>query len=441
MTPLLSDAVLPADDRPRDAEAPDRSRPPTLDVTASCSGTPGGAGRGEPAVVGPSVGAELGLRLSADTDGPPRPLNRPTDLDARATPLSAAPATAGETKKPPAPRVIVTRVPGEDAIILSPAPLISCCVIARDEAGNLPELFASADDVVDEWIVVDTGSTDDTRAIAAAHGARVFEFPWIEDFSAARNFCLDQATGEWILVLDADDRLQSADSLRSFLSSDPEADVLAVPVISPLQAGHEYAVLPRLFRRSASVRYEYPVHEQPMLDGLRLASGPAAVLHTGYQDSGRVLQQAGRYLGMLEKMPRDSLHRRYNSLRMAAVLGRWDDVLRDGNWLRAHHPPVPVDAATLWVRALLALGRPVEAVRLAADLLEDHPSHPDLFHALLHAAATGFAGAAIRVLREPGPHWGPLSSIAAAPELCRGLVSIDLLQPRAIDLLDAALTR
>ncbi|MBL8857457.1 MAG: glycosyltransferase [Planctomycetes bacterium] len=86
-------------------------------------------------------------------------------------------------------------------------PKISLCVIARNEERFIRDCLRSANGSVDEMIVVDTGSTDRTREIAAAEGARVVEFDWRDDFSAARNAALTAATGSHMLILDADERL------------------------------------------------------------------------------------------------------------------------------------------------------------------------------------------------------------------------------------------
>ena len=85
-------------------------------------------------------------------------------------------------------------------------PRVSLCVIVKNEEANLPECLGSAADLVDEMIVLDTGSTDGTREVAARSAACVFEFAWVDDFAAARNESLRHATGEWIFWLDADDR-------------------------------------------------------------------------------------------------------------------------------------------------------------------------------------------------------------------------------------------
>ena len=86
-------------------------------------------------------------------------------------------------------------------------PKLTLCVIARDEEAMLPDCLASVRGVVDEIVVVDTGSKDATPAIAANAGARVVERAWDDDFSAARNAGLEACSGDWVLVLDADERL------------------------------------------------------------------------------------------------------------------------------------------------------------------------------------------------------------------------------------------
>ena len=87
------------------------------------------------------------------------------------------------------------------------APRLSLTMIVRDEEATLGRVLAQAGQFCDELVVVDTGSTDGTRSIAEAAGARVLDFTWIDDFAAARNHALEAATGDWVLWLDADDVL------------------------------------------------------------------------------------------------------------------------------------------------------------------------------------------------------------------------------------------
>lgn len=87
-------------------------------------------------------------------------------------------------------------------------PLISLCMIVKNEADNLARCLRSARGAADEIIIVDTGSTDATRSIARSFGARIIDYPWNGDFAAARNAGLALAQGTWILVLDADEELE-----------------------------------------------------------------------------------------------------------------------------------------------------------------------------------------------------------------------------------------
>lgn len=86
-------------------------------------------------------------------------------------------------------------------------PRLTLCLIAKDEEAMLPDCLASVRGVVDEIVLVDTGSTDRTRELARAAGAIVLERPWDDDFAAPRNLAARHATGDWLLVLDADERL------------------------------------------------------------------------------------------------------------------------------------------------------------------------------------------------------------------------------------------
>jgi len=94
------------------------------------------------------------------------------------------------------------------------APLISVAMIVRDESAHLPACLANLDGLAGEICVVDTGSSDDTVAIARSFGCTLAHFDWCDDFSAARNASLALCTGAWILVIDADERID-ADDLQS----------------------------------------------------------------------------------------------------------------------------------------------------------------------------------------------------------------------------------
>src|SRR5436190_22371274 len=99
---------------------------------------------------------------------------------------------------------------------LNPGQKLSLCMIVKNESKHLANCLESVDGVVDEIIIVDTGSTDNTIEIAEKYGAKVFHYKWHDDFGAARNEALKYASGDWVLVLDADEVLsdESKDKIR-----------------------------------------------------------------------------------------------------------------------------------------------------------------------------------------------------------------------------------
>lgn len=158
--------------------------------------------------------------------------------------------------------------------------LLSLCVIARDEAHNLPRLLASVTPWVGEIVVVDTGSVDDTVNVATAWGARVVHRPWENSFSLARNHSLETATRPWALVLDADEELVVTDAKAFADTLQGETQALAVDC-HDLRDDGSYAVAPllRLFRRdNPHLRFEGAVHEQ--LVGV--ARGQIGVAHARF---------------------------------------------------------------------------------------------------------------------------------------------------------------
>jgi tetratricopeptide (TPR) repeat protein len=186
-------------------------------------------------------------------------------------------------------RSIATPLDGKEPTM----PSVSLCVIARNAEATLATCLRSVAGLVDEIIVVDTGSTDRTKEVAASLGAGVFDFPWQDSFAAARNESLRHATGDWILWLDADEFFDEPNrakvrALLTGLKDDNAAYVMTQRSLTP--AGSAVRVQQvRLFRRTAgAVRWEYRVHEQ-ILRSLRRAGhairGTDIVIHhTGYQD-------------------------------------------------------------------------------------------------------------------------------------------------------------
>ena len=141
-------------------------------------------------------------------------------------------------------------------------------MIVKDEAEYLPTCLESVRDFVDEIVIVDTGSTDNTVAIARKCAARVFHFEWCNDVAASRNESLARATGQWILYLDADERLdtQNKSKITTLLIEHPKAMAMNMRDVIPqtennLMAGFSLDYC-RLFLNMLDIRFEGPVHEQ-----------------------------------------------------------------------------------------------------------------------------------------------------------------------------------
>ena len=172
-------------------------------------------------------------------------------------------------------------------------PRVSLTMIVKNEAATLGQCLASVRDLVDEMIVVDTGSKDNTKEIAVQCGARVFDFSWCDSFAAARNEALRHAPGEWILWLDADEYFDDAnrDKLRRLLGSlDHQNAAFVMKQSSPSQQGGSAMLVDqvRLFRNLPAIRWDYRVHEQILLSvrraGHEVHFTDITLTHTGYVD-------------------------------------------------------------------------------------------------------------------------------------------------------------
>lgn len=179
-------------------------------------------------------------------------------------------------------------------------------MIVRNEEHFLEDCLKSLEGIADEIVVVDTGSTDGTKEIAARHGARVFDFPWRDDFSAARNESVERCLGEWILYIDADERLGSVDkeAVRADLSR-PGYNAFTVRYrpISWFTTFREY----RIFRNDPRIRFEGIIHETVMPsvikageeDGLAIGDSVIEIDHVGYD--GDLARKHRRNLPLLER--------------------------------------------------------------------------------------------------------------------------------------------
>ena len=188
---------------------------------------------------------------------------------------------------------------------------LSFCIIVKNESQNLKRCLNSVKDLVDETIFVDTGSTDNSLDIARTFGAKVYNFTWVNDFSKARNFALDNASGDWILFLDADEELSASSSkqLRPLIESgNADAYRLIVRNLQPMEDLVPFidTRITRLFKNSPDYKYEGVIHEQitPSIirNGGNCEDTDILILHYGYlfKESQSGNSRAQRNLNLLQ---------------------------------------------------------------------------------------------------------------------------------------------
>lgn len=298
--------------------------------------------------------------------------------------------------------------------VLSAAPRrrtrVSLCMIVKNEESNLPGCLKSAADLMDEVIVVDTGSSDRTKEVAARFGARVHDFVWCDSFAAARNESLRHATGDWIFWLDADDRLDDGErvKLRALLDRLEDENIAYVlKVCSQVNASGQASRLldqVRLFRNHPYIRWRYRVHEQ-ILPAIGQWGGQTRwtdiiIRHTGYQDPALRRRKLERNLRMqlLEEaeQPEDSFTL-FNLGRTFLDLGETEKAL--GLFQRSLERSQPNLSIVRKLYALLAqarqqLGQPAEALAACRDGLARYPDDAELLfqESLLLRAKEDWAG-------------------------------------------------
>jgi glycosyltransferase involved in cell wall biosynthesis len=181
---------------------------------------------------------------------------------------------------------------------------LSLAMIVKNEARCLARCLRSIQKVVDEIIIVDTGSTDDTVKIAKEFGGKVSHYDWTNDFSAARNFALDQTGEDWILVLDADEFASDAlgKEAREFIQNRP--GIGRLKIVSDFRRNgsllRSQSFVPRLFPRGP--RFQGRIHEQ-IVSSLPRTNLCAEVWHDGYLETQKSDRNTKLLLAELEREP------------------------------------------------------------------------------------------------------------------------------------------
>ena len=184
---------------------------------------------------------------------------------------------------------------------------LSLAMIVRNEARCLARCLSSIQPAVYEIVVVDTGSTDDTIRIARQFDARISEFAWKDDFSAARNFALGQTTGDWILVLDADEYASPAlvAEIREFVSH--QNAIGRLKIISEFRRNGQVlksqSFVSRLFLRGP--RFEGRIHEQ-LTSPLPRVNLKSELWHDGYLETAKSDRNVKLLLAEIQRAPGDA---------------------------------------------------------------------------------------------------------------------------------------
>lgn len=277
---------------------------------------------------------------------------------------------------------------------------LSLCMILKNEAHNIAECIHSIRPVIDEIIVVDTGSTDNTREIAKGLGARVFDFPWCDDFSAARNESIRHATGDYIIWLDADDRVDPAevDKIRQLKAILPRQKNKAYSTVvrseSPLDGNMLFHQM-RIFPNIPGAVFEGQIHEQIFQNlkkvGVGYVQTDIMIRHTGYHDAETVARKSARNLRIIQdelKNDPDNPILHFNAARTLAGINKREEAIAhmqqvmENPEIRDHQRGVYLEAALLMGTYYSALGRHDQAGPLFSTLSQEFPENGLLHYCL-----------------------------------------------------------
>ncbi len=266
---------------------------------------------------------------------------------------------------------------------------ISQCMIVKNEEENIERALSWGKGLVSEQVVVDTGSTDRTVEIARQMGARVYEYQWTDDFSAAKNFAISKARYEWVAFLDADEYLNPGDKekVRDYVNllQDTAAESLLTSLVNLDNEGNVMSVgiQNRIFKRH--LRYEGRIHEHLISLGNRLhqiadVTKDVAIYHTGYG-----AREESRKRGRNLKLIRLELEDHPDSYEMWGYLGQ--EYMAGSDW----------DQAEAALRKAVSLMPPegkgvyditlsVTCLRLLSVLIRRNAEEADLMEVYQHAA-------------------------------------------------------
>ncbi|MEG6521791.1 glycosyltransferase [Desulfotomaculum sp. 1211_IL3151] len=273
--------------------------------------------------------------------------------------------------------------------------MISLCMIVKNEEHNLARCLNSAKDCVDEMIIVDTGSEDATVSIAEQFGAKIFHYQWNEDFAAARNFGLDQAKGDWILYLDADEELEPncSERIKALTKrSNVEAYIFQITNLTDNNDPLKHVNV-RMFRNKPAYRFEGKLHEQiissitPRAKGTPVINSGINILHYGYLASEFIAKNKARRnhrinMKLVEQDPNNPFYlfslggSCVNLNNLEEAISNYSKALQYVNIRAMYAPSIFVSLTS----CLLKLGRIDEAVTHIEKCKAHYPDYVDIHY-------------------------------------------------------------
>ncbi|WP_407307286.1 tetratricopeptide repeat protein [Desulfosporosinus sp. SB140] len=221
-------------------------------------------------------------------------------------------------------------------------PVLSICMMVKNEEKNIERCLQSLQPLMQvissELIIVDTGSSDRTVEIANQFTDKVLFHMWNNNFSEMRNITISYATGQWVLIIDADEEIETADALISFIKACPDsrigsATILVKNITNGLSGYYTTSVSPRLFRRNKHFYYRGVVHNEPFFQG-GIAHLESSIIHYGYIANDKELME-GKFQrtstllqAELEKNP-ENIYYRYQLSISYSMHGDWPEALQE----------------------------------------------------------------------------------------------------------------
>lgn len=183
-------------------------------------------------------------------------------------------------------------------------PTLSLAMIVKNESENLKRLLPLVKGMIDEIVIVDTGSEDDSKEVAKSFGAKVYDFPWNDSFSDARNESLKYCTKDYIIWLDADDHIERQDisKIKWFIKNNPDRAIFLALVDKRWDRDFQSIQL-RVFPNHKGLQFSGKIHEQISFsveqNDVGYATCDVSIYHLGYSSSEAIVEKLERNLKIL----------------------------------------------------------------------------------------------------------------------------------------------